>query len=52
MTVVTLLSCGGSDPAGLPATPPGTYTVAVTATAGSGASALEKTTELTLTVRP
>jgi hypothetical protein len=50
--LVALAACGDSSPSGLTPTPAGTYAVTVTAATGSGASALEKATELTLTVTP
>jgi hypothetical protein len=44
-------SSGGNDPAADPGTPPGTYTISVTATATNGGTSTTRTASLTLTVQ-
>ena len=50
LLTLALAGCGGSARVTNPGTPPGTYTLTVTGTAGSGSSALSHSMKLTLTV--
>ncbi|MGH9643246.1 MAG: hypothetical protein ACRD3Q_12575, partial [Terriglobales bacterium] len=57
--VVTLTACGGGGggstttppPTPVPGTPAGTYTVTIVSTAGSGSTAMTRTTQVTLVVQ-